>query len=78
MLDTFLTVTLYLIWAVMAGSAWLLVCNYFTYKQRNLVIDDCWDDPAIYLRYQKISYDKHMFRLMTLRWNWKEWYYESK
>lgn len=78
MIETFLTVTLYLIWAVMVGSAWLLVCNQYTYKQRNSVVDDMMDDPEIYLRYKKISYDQHMFRLMTLRWNWKEWYYESK
>jgi hypothetical protein len=78
MLETFLTITLYLIWVVMAGSVWLLVCNYFTSKQRTFVIDDAWVDPKVFLRYREISYDQHLFRLMTFRWNWRSWYYESK
>lgn len=56
---------------------WLTVCNFLTYYQRLKVIEDMFDNPYVYFNHKRISYEKHMFRLFTFRWNWRSWYYEN-
>lgn len=69
--------------ALLVGGLWVLVCNQFTYLHRVHIINDIFDkyqgkDTQLYRNYVKLSYDQHLWRLATFRWNWKAWYYEAK
>ncbi len=57
---------------------WFIICMYFTLKHRNKILEDIFYNPVVYFNYKKISYEQHLFKLLTFRWKWRRWYYESK
>ena len=61
---------------------WALYCNEKTYTHRISFLSSLYDsmppDYSAMRRYRSISRNTHLFRLMTFRWNWEEWYNEPE
>lgn len=49
---------------VLLCALWMLVCNSRTARQRNHII---WHDNVRWQHFRKVSYDRHMWYLMTFR-----------
>ncbi len=60
---------------IMVFGLWVMFCNYHTHKQRMSLLDLMIEEEkkleadyfALSKLYNKVSYDKHMFYLMTFR-----------
>ena len=80
MLEVVLLVILGFWVLALVGCIWVLICNQATHKQRGILIDDIWDNnnKTLLSNYNKVTYDQHLWRLVTFRWNWRSWYYEAK
>jgi len=61
-------------------TSWFLFCNNKTYLHRDKIIEEArqhvgneefWKKIG---RLNKITYEQHLFRLVTGRWSWRKWY----
>ena len=60
--------------AGMVAATWLLVCNNRTYKHRTSLNDWVFDGTSPWEKrheiYNRVSYDRHLWRLFFLRSPW--------